>query len=265
MAKRSDADLASAFGVPVEIAPFVAELLADLWSLGVPPALVVEILRPLNLPPLTTRVLDLGCGKGAISITLAQELGFKVDGIDFFPPFIEEARKRADILRMSGLCRFTIGDIRETFCSRGDYDIATLIWVGGAIGGPAESVGKLRRMVRQGGHMVYAEGYLKCGSEVDTNGADVTHGGRMSHKEMLDELAAYGDMILREIIIPENQISSLYIDYIHSLRKGAERITLAHPEHNQALKDHIARQEQMCRTLESAVIPAVWLLRKNLP
>jgi ubiquinone/menaquinone biosynthesis C-methylase UbiE len=251
-------DLASAFGVPIEIVPLIPELLGDLWSLGVPPQVIVELLRPLNLPPQTTRVLDLGCGKGAVSITLAKQLGFTLEGIDFFPPFIEEARKQAEDLGLSGTCRFREGDIRKTVLKPLDYDAAMLIWVGGILGDPGESVGKLRRTVRPGGYMVYADGYLKDGVR-----ADVSHGSRLNHGEILQKLASHNDTIVGETVVPENQIRSLYSDYITSLRKGAERITQEHPEHSRALEDHIECQEEMCRTLEAAVVSAVWLLLKR--
>jgi ubiquinone/menaquinone biosynthesis C-methylase UbiE len=254
---KNQDDLASAFGVPVEIVPFIPDLLAGIWSLGVPPEVIAELFRPLKLPPRTTRVLDLGCGKGAVSITLAKQLGFSLDGIDFFPPFIEEARKRAEDSGLSGTCRFRVGDIRETVLKTGEYDAAIFIWVGGVLGGPYGSVGKMRQVVHPGGYMVYAEGYLKDGVT-----ADVAHGGRLSHGEILGELTAHGDTIIRETVLPENQTRSLYIEYIDSLRKGAERITQEHPKHGRALKDHIESQEQMCRTLESTVVPAVWLLMR---
>jgi cyclopropane fatty-acyl-phospholipid synthase-like methyltransferase len=258
MSGKDNADLASMFGVPIEIVPFIPDLLADLWALGVPPEVVVELLRPMNMPPRSTRVLDLGCGKGAVSLTVARELGFTVDGVDFFPPFIEEAGNRAKDMGLSESCRFSEGDIREVVKKGGEYDVAMLIWVGGALGDPGKSVGRLRHMVRPGGYMVYAEGYLKDGIR-----AKISHGGRLHHKKILRRLAAHGDIVVREAVVPDDQTRSLYTDYLDSLRNGARKITHEHPEHRRSLEDHIISQEQMCRTLESSVVPAVWLLRKN--
>lgn len=265
MGGKNTIDLASAFSVPPEIVPFIPELLADLWALGVPPGVVVDLVRPLDLPPQTTRVLDLGCGKGAISITLARKLGFRTEGVDFFPPFIEEARKRAEELGLSGICRFIEGDIREVVKKGGDYDLTTLIWVGGVLGSPRESMGKIRQMVHAGGYMVYADGYLRDDARVDSSDVHTAHGTRMTYGEIVQELISQGDTIVREAIVPEDQTRSLYADYIDSLRKGTEKIALKHPEHVRALEDHVAEQEKMCRALESAVVPAVWLLKKNLP
>ncbi|MFC1543543.1 SAM-dependent methyltransferase [Candidatus Neomarinimicrobiota bacterium] len=71
--------------------PYLPELWADLWALGSFPDLIVEMLKPLGLPGAETSVLDLGCGKGAVSVTLAKELGFNVVGVDGFRPFLDEA------------------------------------------------------------------------------------------------------------------------------------------------------------------------------
>ena len=76
-------DVAEYFEVSPELLPYIPELLADLWALGSSPETVVEWVRSLELPPETTGVLDLGCGKGAVSIALAKEFNFRIFGIDF--------------------------------------------------------------------------------------------------------------------------------------------------------------------------------------
>jgi hypothetical protein len=108
--------------------------------------------------------------------------------------------------------------------------------------------------------MVYGEGYLKEGLT-----SDVNRGGHLSHGEILGELTAHGDAVVRETVLPENRTRSLYAEYIESLRKGAEKVVQEHPKHGRTLRDHIESQVQMCRTLESTVVPAVWLLSRSQP
>jgi len=63
------ADLAAYFQVDPAILRFVPELLQDLDALGSDPELVVAWLDEAGLRGPRTRVLDLGCGKGAVAVT----------------------------------------------------------------------------------------------------------------------------------------------------------------------------------------------------
>lgn len=42
-----------------------------------------------------TKILDLACGKGAVSVILAKELGCMARGIDIISEFIDFAREKA--------------------------------------------------------------------------------------------------------------------------------------------------------------------------
>jgi len=250
---------AAAFGAVPEILPYIPELLSGMWSLGIPPDIIVELLKDLELKPKTARLLDLGCGKGANSITLARHFGYQVHGVDLFEPFIEEARKRAQELGVDDITRFETGDIKQAIRSLSDYDVVILVWVGGVLGDVGESIRRIRRLVPAGGYMVIGEGYLKDGVIEDDPFLE-----RFDRYETLREkLTVHGDTLVREIIIPTERINDFYRDYIRSLRKGARKCAGIHPEHAQALWNYVNSNEQMCRTMENTVESGVWLLKKQ--
>ena len=64
------------------------------------------------------RVLELGCGDGALSCLLAAE-GFDVTGVDISPGMVEEARRRAE--RESSNARFEVAD-SDLFESEEPFD-----------------------------------------------------------------------------------------------------------------------------------------------
>ena len=67
-------------------------LLQDLWALG---SSVDDILDCLGIPDFTsgvTHLLDLGCGKGAVSVRAAARFGFRMIGLDVMEAFLEDAR-----------------------------------------------------------------------------------------------------------------------------------------------------------------------------
>jgi 2-polyprenyl-3-methyl-5-hydroxy-6-metoxy-1,4-benzoquinol methylase len=64
-----------------QLLPYMPYLLQDLWALG---SSVEDILKAVDSLPLSSdsRVLDLGCGKGAVSVLIASRFKCRVTGID---------------------------------------------------------------------------------------------------------------------------------------------------------------------------------------
>ena len=157
---RDEEKHADYFCIDPEILPHFPELLADIWILGSWPEEIIGMIRPLELPPQSTEVLDVGCGKGAVTIPMARELRFRIRAVDFYQPFIEEARERAKAWDVENLCRFQVSDMRDVLMENTLYDIVIFAAVGGVLGDMAQSVGKLRAASRRGGYMVINDGYL---------------------------------------------------------------------------------------------------------
>ena len=250
---------AAAFGTLPEMLPYIPELLADMWSLGIPPETIVELLKNQDLKPGTTRVLDLGCGKGANSITLARQFGYQIHGIDLFEPFIEEARQHAQDLGVDGDRQFKQGDIKQAIAGLNDYDMVLLIWVSGVLGGVAKSIHRIRQMIHPGGLLVIGEGYLKEGVR-----ADHPILKRFDRYEaLLEKLTMHGDLLVSELVIPADRINDFYREYINSLRRGARKCAGDFPEHAGILWDYVNSNDQMCKVIESAVESCLWLIRKS--
>lgn len=85
-----DDSIAQAMETDARILPVLPELLADLWELGPSAEQVVAVLKSVGVEPDST-VIDLACGKGAVAVALAEQLGVRVEGIDAFQPFLKVA------------------------------------------------------------------------------------------------------------------------------------------------------------------------------
>jgi 2-polyprenyl-3-methyl-5-hydroxy-6-metoxy-1,4-benzoquinol methylase len=237
--------------------PFISELLADLWVLGASLDIIVELLRPLGLPR-STRVLDAGTGKGAVAITLARQFGFRVLGIDGFQPFLDEARKHAKDRGVSDLCQFEFGDLREVLPRHRDFDVVIYAALGGILGTVDHCVGLLRPTVRPGGYLVFDDGFLARTERIRQPGYE----NYVPHDETLTLLTAHGDEILREVIVPVDDIREVNRRQTALIRKRAEGLARRYPDAADSLAQYVERQERECTLLETEVVGAVWLLQR---
>ncbi len=238
--------------------PFVPELIKDMWALGSFPDRIVELLKPLDLTPEKTRVLDLGCGKGAVSITLAQELDFWAVGIDACRPFLEEAKSKAEEHQVSNLCRFEYGDIRKAVQTLKDFDVVIYVSLGGTLGGFDATVGKLRQTVRPGGYLIIDDGFLKESTKLDRAGYE----HYAPHDETLKQLTSHGDTLLREIIYTFEETQNLDHHYLDLIRKRGKIFIKNHPELADDVLAYIENQEEECEIIDQHIVGAMWLLQR---
>lgn len=75
------AAVADSLQVEKRLLPHLPYLLQDLWALGCAVDRIIDLVGSLGLAA-GSRALDLGCGKGAVAVRLASELGLEVVGID---------------------------------------------------------------------------------------------------------------------------------------------------------------------------------------
>ena len=249
-------DVAESLEATPELLPFLPELLADVWVLGSDPEIVVDLLRPLALP-VSAQVVDLGCGKGALAIPIARELGFRIVGVDLFEPFVREARERAARLGVADRCRFEVADLRDVTRRAGGFDVALYAALG-LLGELDRCVRELRRIVRPGGYLVIDDGYLADADRLERPG----YAHLAPREESRRRLTAHGDELLEEVIVSEDKIKDFNRTTTERIRRRAEPLVRRHPDVADAIQAYVARQEEECRVLESEVVGAVWLLHR---
>ena len=258
MDERQQQEIAQAFDATPDLLPFIPALMADLWALGSSVEVIVELLRPLGLPAETTRIVDLGCGKGAVALTLAKELGFQALGVDFFEPFVQEARERAEEMGIASRCQFISGDIRHILPEVRDYDVVIYASVG-VLGRLDECVAKLRQCVHSEGYMLIDNAFLTDPGEVESPWYEHC----ATHEETLSWLTAHGDDLLREVIISTEDVKALNCEYTELMRRRAEKLAKLHPEAADSLYGYVEKQERESEIMERTVTSAVWLLQHH--
>lgn len=89
------------------------------WAAELPPPEVIAYVDAA----VPGRGLDLGCGYGRTSIYLAQK-GWQVDGVDYIPQAIVEAKKRAAAAGVGDKVRFFAASVTQLDFLSGPYDLA---------------------------------------------------------------------------------------------------------------------------------------------
>jgi SAM-dependent methyltransferase len=252
----SASQIAASFNAPPALVPYLAELLADLSALGSDPDLVVAWLRSRGVGP-DKRVLDLGCGKGAVSVAVAAALGATVQGVDAYAPFIDEARRLAGERGVSALCDFRVGNLRDVLAGGDEYDAVLYLSVGDVLGTPRETVGALRRGVRKGGLMVINEACRLAGP-IDFPG----YAHLLGHEDTLAQLTAHGDRLLAERLVTPEEMRAQNRSYQSCIERRGRALGAREPGLARDIDAYVAAQRRECAILERNVQVASWLLER---
>ena len=155
MLKETEEKLAQSLTAETtELLPFLPYLFQDFWELGIDPGVMTELIHKHVGLSESTRVLDLACGKGAVSVKLAKKLRVKVKGIDLIPEFIAYAAQKAREFSVDDLCEFVVGDINEAVKKEKNYDCVIFGAIGDVLGDHAETLNKLKATVKPGGYLL---------------------------------------------------------------------------------------------------------------
>lgn len=117
-----------------------------------------SLLRSL-VPPVPSRVADLGCGTGSLALVLAED-GHSVDGVDFSPEMIRRACAKAGTF--PGVT-FAVGDASTPDLPPASYDVVLCRHVLWALPDPAAALARWVELLVPDGRVVLVEGSWSTG------------------------------------------------------------------------------------------------------
>jgi len=256
-AKNTEHSISDSLETNSRMLPHMPYLLQDLWALGSSVEIILDVIDQLKLSQ-ETKVLDLGCGKGAVSIQIAAKFGFPVTGVDAMKPFLLDAIQKAKENNVSGLCEFVQQDILQYTLDSHQYDVVILASLGRVFGSLKDTVGKLRTQIKNNGYIIIDDGYLKKADHLNRKGYE--HG--LNHDESLKALTCFGDELLKEINTDDVSIN-INEEYTALIKRRGKELIELHPELKDEINNYIRGQEEECKFLEGEIVGALWLLQKK--
>lgn len=106
------------------------------------------------VPPVPSRIADLGCGTGSLSLLLVEE-GHAVDGVDFSPEMVRRARAKVGSFPGTS---FAVGDAADPDLPAGEYAVVLCRHVLWALPDPAAALARWVELLAPDGRLVLIEG-----------------------------------------------------------------------------------------------------------
>lgn len=236
----------------LELYPFLPYLLQDLTEIGTDPLLVEKLIRT-NIGSEPLKVLDLGCGKGAVSVHLAKVLGYHATGIDGMQEFIDSANRLATINKVAHFCSFSQGDIRNEIAKFSGFDMVILGAIGPVFGFIGRTLATISSALNPGGYVIIDDAFKEDGTLPDYD--------RVSTRTAFyQEITDNGFRVVDEIIIPAKAMAQSNRDIQDCICQRAEELKIKHPEKAQLFNIYIQNQEAEIETMENNLVVGIWLL-----
>ncbi len=235
-----------------ELLPYIPYLLQDIFELGSSPKDMIELVKN-HVPIKVNKVLDLGCGKGAVSIAIAKALGAEVKGFDLMSAFIAEAEMQAIKEGVHHHVEFKIKDIHLAIEEERNYDLVIYGALGDVLGPPEILLDKLKHTVHNEGYILIDDAYGQSGIQVDY----------YTKSDWLKSLSLSSLELVAEKFVPLETLEELNRVTMQSIQKRVEELKAIYPDKARLFESYRVSQQAECDTLETSIQGVTMLIRHN--
>jgi len=243
-------------GLELGLLPYLSYLLQDLWEIGASPDILIDIIKKHTILKNESRILDLGCGKGAVLIRLVKEFGCQAYGIDALPEFIEEAKNYAKKNKVLQKCKFEVGDIRRVADHLQGYNLVILGSIGPVFGDVKSTLLKVQTCINDDGYIVLDDGYLFDSSTLNSP-------IYFKETEILDQIESANMEIIEKKLMDPGYFKKSNKHIYNSISKRVTELIAKYPEDQSIFKGYLKSQEEENALLENHIACVTWLLKKK--
>lgn len=241
-------------GTSTEIFPFLPYILQDFWEIGASPLNIIALIKKHMSGFSNLKVLDLGCGKGAVSVKIAEKFKCRCHGIDAIKEFIEEATQKAEEYNVASICKFEIADIRERIKELPGYDVIILGAIGPVFGNYYDTMITLLPHLNINGIVIIDDAYIDDSSTFD-------HPLILKRTVLINQLQEAGMTLVDETEVNEPEEYDKEYDYV---QQRCRELMQKYPEKIQLFEDYIKKQREEYDILENKVICPTMVIKRQV-
>lgn len=225
------------------ILPWLPYILQDFEELGSDAGIITPLVEKHARGRKELSVLDIGCGKGAISVSIARELGFSVTGIDAMHAFIEAANKNKVRENVEHLCVFSAEDARKTVKTTRTWHFILLCSVGPLFGDYLLTLSTLKPLLAQGGCIIIDDGYI-------ADSSSFTHPHVQKRTHIMRQIQAAHMTLTDEIESASTPVvQTAYEHEFSAMEHRCKQLMHAHPQHRELFVRFLNQQKREYRHL----------------
>lgn len=243
-------------GQDIGLYPFLPYILQDLWEIGANPEAIIKLIKKHATGYTALKILDLGCGKGAVSVKLSGALRCKCHGIDAIPEFIAFAIQKADEYNVDHLCTFKTGDIRIKVNGLYNYDIIILGAIGPVFGDYYSTLTTLSTCINKNGMFIIDDGYIE-------NNSKYSHPLILKKNIILQQINMAGMELIDDDIMHSGYIKNSNDAIFYKMKRRCYELMEKYPDKQNLFLNYVKKQEEENYTLENKVTGTTMVIKRK--
>lgn len=241
-----------------ELYKYLPYILQDFWEIGACSNTIIKLVKKHTKAGPGIKVLDLGCGKGAVSINLVRSTGCCCYGIDAVESFINEAGQKAAELKASYLCRFEVNDIRTRIKSLRGFDVIILGSVGPVLGNYYETLKALKNCLNPNGIVIIDDGYIDDDSKFN-------HHLNITWSDLMQQISTAGMVLIDEVMHETTQKEKeTHQQEISLIERRCIELIKKHPEDATLFNEYLLNQKTEYDVIENRIICSTMVFKPVL-
>lgn len=239
----------------VELVEYLPYILQDFHEIGSSAQSLTRIVKE-NTTKETAKIIDLGCGKGAVLIELAQHVKSECLGIDGIKEFIDDANKQARKREITN-CSFRVGDIRRIEKIQGKYDVIILGSIGPVYGDYYTTMERLKPILCDDGIIILDDGYID-----ESN--DFTHAIIGTKKVLIEQITKANMEIIKEYRCEKISDTHEYKQQYQDIKKRCNELMVKYPTKKDIFVRYIRKQKEEYHHLEEEITCSTMLIKRKM-